>query len=74
MKRRRQRDQGLGCSVCGQVPRQFWLFGGGYWAIFPAWASWLDTLVRKADRLCPGCAAWAEGILGRGAVARSGAS
>ena len=34
------------CDVCGEVPRSFWTFGGGYWRFY------------FGERLCPGCASW----------------
>lgn len=35
------------CSVCGQVPRMFWTFGGGWWS------TWEDD-----HQICPGCSLW----------------
>ncbi len=35
-----------GCEVCGQVPRVFWMLGGGYWH---------RTF---GEDLCPGCWFW----------------
>lgn len=36
------------CSICGQRPRSFWLYGGAKW-----W-NWVE-----GEPLCPGCWLWA---------------
>ena len=36
-----------GCDVCAEVPRCFWLYGGGYWRRL------------HGDKLCPGRFFWA---------------